>query len=75
MEKEEIILESESTKGFVTARKFSICRDGEQVWDLEHFHFKGWPDFEMPLDEAREDLRSLLTEAADFLATNLEKAE
>ena len=52
---------------FLITRTYHITKDNKLVQKVKHYHFKGWPDFEIPVKNSEETLKNLLNCASDFL--------
>jgi len=49
-------------------RHLQIRVAGEEVIHrVEHNHFKGWPDFEVPFDQSLSAFKGVIEEASDFI--------
>ena len=53
-------------------RSFKVTDESKSM-TLDHYHFKGWPDWETPVGKSRKSFESLVDFAAKYVMENASK--
>ena len=52
-----------------TVREISVT-DSKTTQVVKHFHFKGWPDWQIPIEATQKDFSTVIDHAAHFVMAN-----
>ena len=56
-----------------TVREISVT-DSKTTQVVKHYHFKGWPDWQIPIKNTQKDFGTVIEHAAHFVMENSRKS-